>query len=127
MKMYGGLQRKLHAFLPSALDVGEWSASRPGRFTLREKATGTHWIGGWVGPRAVLDIAVVQYQQIKMILTLKLKSQTSYVNVYYSVQNIYCHCFKLNWQYTERTVYLSLWISENLEQEMEAMVCEQLT
>jgi len=22
---------------------------RPGRFTLREGTTGTHWIGGWVG------------------------------------------------------------------------------
>jgi len=34
------------------------SASRPGRFTLRERASGTHWIGGWVGPRAVLDAEV---------------------------------------------------------------------
>jgi hypothetical protein len=25
---------------------------------LREKAPGTHWIGGWVGPRAVLDTVV---------------------------------------------------------------------
>jgi hypothetical protein len=41
--------------LTSALDGGEWSASRPGRFTPRERAPGTHWIGGWVGPRAVLD------------------------------------------------------------------------
>jgi hypothetical protein len=41
--------------LTSALDGGEWSASRPGRFTLRERTLGTHWIGGWVGPRAVLD------------------------------------------------------------------------
>jgi hypothetical protein len=39
----------------SALDGGEWSASRPGRFTPRERAPGTHWIGGWVGSRAVVD------------------------------------------------------------------------
>jgi hypothetical protein len=39
----------------SALDWGEWSASRPGRFTPRERAPVTHWIGGWMGPRAVLD------------------------------------------------------------------------
>jgi hypothetical protein len=44
--------------LTSALDGGEWSASRPGRFTPRERASGTHWIGGWVGPRAVLDAVV---------------------------------------------------------------------
>jgi hypothetical protein len=40
--------------LTSALDGGEWSASRPGRFTPRERVPGTHWIGGWLGPRAVL-------------------------------------------------------------------------
>jgi hypothetical protein len=44
--------------LTSAIDGGEWSASRPGRFTLRGRAPGTHWIGGWVGPRAVLDAVV---------------------------------------------------------------------
>jgi hypothetical protein len=41
--------------LTSALDGGEWSASRPGRFPPRDRAPGTHWIGGWVGPRAGLD------------------------------------------------------------------------
>jgi hypothetical protein len=44
--------------LTSALDGGEWSASLPGRFTRRERAPGTHWTGGWVGPRAVLDAMV---------------------------------------------------------------------
>jgi hypothetical protein len=33
-------------------------ASRPGRFTTRERAPGTHWIGSWVGPRAGLDAVV---------------------------------------------------------------------
>jgi len=46
---------QLHQFLTSALDGGEWSASRPGRFSLREGAPGTHWIGGWVGLKAGLD------------------------------------------------------------------------
>jgi hypothetical protein len=36
--------------LISAIDGVECSASRPGRFT-----PGTHWIRGWVGPRAGLD------------------------------------------------------------------------
>jgi hypothetical protein len=44
--------------LTSALDGGEWSDSRPGRFTPRERASGANWIGGWVGPRAVLDAVV---------------------------------------------------------------------
>jgi hypothetical protein len=41
--------------LTSALDGGEWSASRPGLFTTMERPPGTHWIGRWVGPRPVLD------------------------------------------------------------------------
>jgi hypothetical protein len=41
--------------LTSVLDGGEWSASHPGRFTPREGAADTHWIGGWVGPRSDLD------------------------------------------------------------------------
>jgi hypothetical protein len=42
--------------LTAALDGGEWSASCPGLFTPREKTPGTHWIGGWVDPRAGLDM-----------------------------------------------------------------------
>jgi hypothetical protein len=42
-------------FLILALDGVEWSASRLGRFNPWENVPGTHWIGGWVGPRAGLD------------------------------------------------------------------------
>jgi len=38
VKAYWGNQVYLHAFLASALDGGEWSASRLCRFTLRERA-----------------------------------------------------------------------------------------
>jgi hypothetical protein len=41
--------------LTSALAGGEWSTSRPGRFTPGERATGTHWTVGWVDLRAGLD------------------------------------------------------------------------
>jgi hypothetical protein len=44
--------------LTSALDGGERPDSRPGRFAPRERAPGTHWIGGWVGPRAGLNTVV---------------------------------------------------------------------
>jgi len=44
--------------LTSALDGGEWSASRSGHFTPSERAPGTHWLGGWVGPRAGLNAVV---------------------------------------------------------------------
>jgi hypothetical protein len=48
-----------YSFLTSALEGGEWSASRPGR-TLPpgKEPTGTHCTGGWVGPRAGLDAEV---------------------------------------------------------------------
>jgi hypothetical protein len=55
MKAYGGVDVQIHIFLTSALAGGEWSASRPGRFTPRERASGTHWIEGWVDPRAGVD------------------------------------------------------------------------
>jgi hypothetical protein len=55
MKAYGGVDVYIHVFLTSALAGGEWSASRPGRFTPEERAPGTHWIGGWAYPRAGLD------------------------------------------------------------------------
>jgi hypothetical protein len=48
MKTYGGMKLQLHSFLSSELDEGEWSASRPGRLISKEKAFGTHWIGGGV-------------------------------------------------------------------------------
>jgi hypothetical protein len=44
--------------LTSAQDGGEWSASSPGRFTPKERAPGTHCMGGWMGPRAVLNAVV---------------------------------------------------------------------
>jgi len=40
MKAYWGMEVQLHALLISALDGGEWSASRPDHFTHREKAPG---------------------------------------------------------------------------------------
>jgi hypothetical protein len=42
-------------FLTSALVGGEWSASRPGRFTPGERDPGTRWIGGWVSPSTGLN------------------------------------------------------------------------
>jgi hypothetical protein len=49
-----GVDVWIHVFLTPALVEGEWSASRPGRFTPGQRAPGTHWVGIWVGPRAVL-------------------------------------------------------------------------
>jgi hypothetical protein len=38
--------------------MGEWSASCRSCFTPRKRAPGTHWIGGWVGLRTILDAMV---------------------------------------------------------------------
>jgi hypothetical protein len=55
MKEYGVVDVQIHIFLTSALIGEKWSASRACRFTTEEKAPGTHWIRGWVGPRYGLD------------------------------------------------------------------------
>jgi hypothetical protein len=84
---------QLHAFLTSALDGGEWSTSRPDRFTPGERAPGTHWIGGWVGSRAVLDAVVKRKIPsprresnprtpiVQPVTTLKIKSLRFYLSV----------------------------------------------
>jgi hypothetical protein len=38
--------------LTSALDGGEWSASRPGHFTPRERALGIDWLRRLGGPQS---------------------------------------------------------------------------
>jgi hypothetical protein len=47
----------LHAFVSSALDGGERSVSRPGRFAHGVVTPDTNRIGGWVGPRTGLNRA----------------------------------------------------------------------
>jgi hypothetical protein len=57
----GTLEEWMYSFthpLTSALAGGEWSAPCPSGFTPTERAPHTHWIGGWVGPRTVLDVVV---------------------------------------------------------------------
>jgi hypothetical protein len=52
----GERRYRSYSYSTSALDGGEWSASRPGRaLAPGERTHGTHCTGGWVGPRAGLD------------------------------------------------------------------------
>jgi hypothetical protein len=59
MRRLGERRYSSYSYLTSALDGGEWSASRLGHALPLGKGTpgtpGTLWIGGWVGPRADLD------------------------------------------------------------------------
>jgi hypothetical protein len=55
VKAYGGAAVLALVFLTSALVGGEWSASRPGRFTPGKRGPSTQCIGGCVGPRTGLD------------------------------------------------------------------------
>jgi hypothetical protein len=64
MKAYG-VAVQIHIFFTSALVGGEWSDSRPGRFTPGERAPGNYCIGGLLGPRAGLD-----YLEKRKLLTL---------------------------------------------------------
>jgi hypothetical protein len=53
---WGERRYSSYSYLTSALDGGERSASRPSRaLPPGETTPSTHWIGGWVGPRAGLD------------------------------------------------------------------------
>jgi hypothetical protein len=49
-------------FLTSAQDGGEWSASRPCRFTPRRNHPGTHWIEDWMVARA--DLEAMEWRKI---------------------------------------------------------------
>jgi hypothetical protein len=56
--IWGERRYSFYSFLTSALDRGEWLASRPGRTLPRGRTLGTHCTGDWVGPRAGLDTEV---------------------------------------------------------------------
>jgi hypothetical protein len=55
MKMYGELEVQIHTFLTSGVAGCEWSASCPGCL-IPKREPSIYWPGGWVSPRASLDI-----------------------------------------------------------------------
>jgi hypothetical protein len=51
MKMYGGVEAKIHAFITSGTEVSN-KLHDSVALSWGERATGTQWIGDWVGFRA---------------------------------------------------------------------------
>jgi hypothetical protein len=64
---WGERRYSSYSFTTSALDDGEWSASRPGRaLPQRKDPPGTHWTGGWVGVSAGLDTQAREEQSFRL-------------------------------------------------------------
>jgi hypothetical protein len=55
METRRGVDVQIRVFLTTALLVGEWRDSRPGRFTPGERVPSTHWVGVWAASRTGLD------------------------------------------------------------------------
>jgi hypothetical protein len=98
---------QFHAFLTSALDEGELSASRIGAFTPGEKAPCTHLIGGWVGPKVGLDAVAKRKKSLFLPGIEPLSSSqllTALTQFFVCIQfevKTYVFWFQLN--FTERT------------------------
>ena len=55
VESYGGVRFQVHSFGTMLLSGSELSALRIACFTPRRVVPRTHWKGGWVDPRAILD------------------------------------------------------------------------
>jgi hypothetical protein len=73
-------------FLTLALDGGEWSASGPYFFTPRVRAPDYNWIGGWVGPRAGLDVV----EKRKILPLLEFEPWPSSLSLYQLSYRDFC-------------------------------------
>jgi hypothetical protein len=56
MKAYRGTEGIPVFILTLLIGGGEWSVSCLGHVMFEERITGSHWLGDWVGCRAVLDV-----------------------------------------------------------------------
>jgi hypothetical protein len=66
------MYRSIFSLPRQALVGGEWSALCPGHFTPGERAPGTNWIGGWLGPGDDLD----DMEKRKFLTVLGLERRT---------------------------------------------------
>jgi hypothetical protein len=77
-------------FLTSAIAGSEWSSSCPNCFTPRERAPGTQWLGGWVGPRAGLGNMEKSFPPPLLVRLLALRPLLAY-------------CASLGWRWLWRS------------------------
>jgi hypothetical protein len=49
MMAYGAVEVRIHVFVTTSLDVGEWPRT-PSAFTTGERAPGSDRLGGWLSP-----------------------------------------------------------------------------
>jgi hypothetical protein len=94
--------------LTSALAGDEWSDSHPCRSTPGERARGTHWIGGWVDPRAGLD----DMEKIKFLTLTRLRPLSRPA----SSQSLYRLCYpgSRNWLIYSNIAQAEIWIQKVL-------------
>jgi hypothetical protein len=60
MKTYGRVEASIYSFFTSTLDdEEEWSATRPCRFSYRERNPTTHWMGGRMAPETAWTLSIV--------------------------------------------------------------------
>jgi len=81
------------------LSADQWSGSHPGPFICRDRAPGTHWIRGWVGPSTIVDI----WETRKTSLLLTARYQTS---IPWSSSLYPSH-------YTNYSILAHLWVLKN--------------
>jgi hypothetical protein len=125
----------IHVFLTIAVVGGEWSASRPGRYTHGERGCpDTHWIVGWVGRR--IGLADVETRKILHLPGLEFRPHgrrtrtqslyrhrqngiTTIINVtYYSCKQYKCISIKIlsynnqrgEMRYTKSWIEFNVWV-----------------
>jgi hypothetical protein len=77
-------------FLNSTPDGDEWLVSRTGRFAPGERASGTHWIERWVGPRAGQD--AVESNPDSSVVLLIARRYTDWAVPARHMHNMYDKC-----------------------------------
>jgi hypothetical protein len=85
VKAYRGVNVYVHVVLTSNTSWRCWSALLPGPGTHGERAPGTHWIGGWVGPRAGLEA-------VEKRTFLVLRDSNSDCSAFHPVAKACCIC-----------------------------------